>query len=382
MNLPRRAFATIIVAAAMVLAGCGSSDGGGTAGSTSAAAGSSAGSSSASSSSAAPSSATSAASGSGTSGAGASAAGSGGAAAPEVDPTPVTIAWNSTPDEAYLPLLMAIDDLNSQGYSVQAQTLSGSDISFQSMATNAIQFTADSLPPGALSVAQGAPIKIIGTRNANLVVWVADAAYEDCSKLEGQPVGIYSETGGYTVLMKLYFEKNCPGVNPQYVTIPDSPVRAQAVATGNLAGTALGLSDALALQKQYPDKNFVVVPLKEDLPGVGDEYVYTNAATLADHPAIAQALLTAQLEAIRQIYEDPASLDGLVKKYLPSVTDTSVAQQFVDDKIWYANGGLGSPGLQNTLQAFDLPGSPDDLQDTAPLDATIAVIGTSDATEF
>jgi ABC-type nitrate/sulfonate/bicarbonate transport system substrate-binding protein len=306
----------------------------------------------------------------------------GGSTSGDVDTTPVVVAWNSTPDEAYLPLLMAVDDMKDQGYAIEARTLSGSDISFQSLATNDIQFTADSLPPGALSVSQGAPISIIGARNANLVVWVADKAYEDCSKLDGQPVGIYSETGGYTVLMRLYFQNKCPDVEPNYVTIPDSPVRAQAVATGQLAGTALGLPDALALQEQYPDKDFFVLPLSEELPGVGDEYVYTNQQTISEHQSIVEALLTAQLEAIREIYASPDTLDSLVEKYLPDAPDASVAHQFVDQHIWYANGGLDGPGLANTLESFDLPGDPSGLQDTTPMDAVLKSIGTSSETDY
>jgi ABC-type nitrate/sulfonate/bicarbonate transport system substrate-binding protein len=324
-------------------------------------------------------------SGSGGGGGAGSSAPAAGSSAPSgggIDKAHVVVAWNSTPDEAYLPLLMAIDEMKSKGYSIEAKTLSGSDISFQSLATNRIQFTADSLPPGALSVSQGAPIKLVGARNANLVVWVADKQYQDCSKLSGKPVGIYSQTGGYTVLMKLYFAKHCPGVKPNYVTIPDSPVRAQAVATGRLAGTALGLPDALALQKKYPDKDFYVLPLKEDLPGVGDEYVYTNEQTISSHKAIVEALLTAQLNAIRDIYTDPSSLADLVKKYLPSAADSSVAEQFVQQHIWYANGGLSGPGLVNTLKAFDLPGAPDKLQDTGPLDEVLTKIGKSDATQY
>ncbi|MBB5790212.1 ABC transporter substrate-binding protein [Jiangella mangrovi] len=315
--------------------------------------------------------------GDGDEGASAGAAGEG-----DVDTTPVVIAWNSTPDESYLPLLMAIDAMQEQGYDIEAQVMSGSDVSFQSLGANQIQFTADSLPPAALSVEQGAPIKAIGTRNANLVVWVAEKDFEDCADLDGEQVGIYSETGGYTVLMRMYFDQECAGVEPQYTTIPDSPLRAQAVAEGRIKGTALGLPDAVKLQDEYGADAFFVVPLRESLPGVGDEYVYTNDQTLEEHPAIVEALLTAQLEAIRSIYDDPDSLDELVPQFLPDAPDASVAKQFAEDQIWYANGGLGGPGLENTLEAFDLPGSPDDLQAPDPLAAVIDEISTSSLTEF
>ena len=272
--------------------------------------------------------------------------------------------------------------MDKEGYNIEAKTLSGSDITFQSLTSNQIQFTADSLPPGALAASKHAPVRLIGTRNANLVDWVSASDYTDCSKLNGKPVGIYSQTGGYTVEMQLYFDKHCAGVKPTYVTIPDSPVRAQAVATGKIFGTALGLPDAVALQAKYPDKKFNVVPLRQDLPGVGDEYVYSNETTISSHEGIVQELLTQQLKAIRSIYADPSTLDALVKQYLPSVTDATVAKQFVQQQIWYANGGLKGPGLANTLKAFSLPGTPDGLQDTGPLDAAIAAIGTSTITQY
>lgn len=309
--------------------------------------------------------------------------GGGGAAGSGIDTAPVVIAWNSTPDESYLPLLVAVDSMKKQGYRIEAKQLSGSDVSFQGLATNQIQFTADSLPPGALSGSKGAPVKAVGTRNANLVVWVARPQYADCAALSGKPVGIYSETGGYTVLMKLYFQKHCPDVKPQYIAIPDSPLRAQAVASGRIEGTALGLPDAVALQAKYAGQKLAVVPLREELPGVGDEYVYTNEQTLAQRRGIVTALLQAQLKAIRDIYANPASLDALVKQHLPNATDATVAKQFVETKIWYANGGLSGPGLPNTLKAFSLPGSPDDLQDQGPLkDALAALGGNSPATEY
>jgi hypothetical protein len=87
-----------------------------------------------------------------------------------LDTTAVTPAWSSTLDEAYLPLLMAVDAVKETGNNTSAQVMSESDVSFQSLAGNQIQFTADSPPPGALSIDAGAPIRAIGTRNANLLL--------------------------------------------------------------------------------------------------------------------------------------------------------------------------------------------------------------------
>jgi len=311
------------------------------------------------------------------------AAGSSSAATTPIDNTKTLFVFNSTPQEQDLPELMAIDAMKSQGYDISTKQLDGSVLPFQALASNQGQLTGASLPEGALAVQAGSTVKIITARNQNQVVWVADDKFKDCSKLSGQKVGIYSETGGYTILMKLYFAKACPNVKPTYVTIPDSPVRAQAVATGKIAGTALGLPDAIALQQANPNGTFFVLPLSTEIPGVGDEYVYANSQTLKDHPTIAQAFVTEQLKAIRQLYgDDDAALADLVKKYLPDAKSADVLKSMVKSKLWYANGGLSGPGLEATLKGFSLTQTPDQLQDTTALDAALQKISKSDLTQY
>jgi hypothetical protein len=327
---------------------------------------------------------TTSATASATSSASAPAAGSSSAAAATpVDTAKTVFVFNSTPQEQDLPELMAIDAMKAQGYDISIKQLDGSVLPFQALSSNQGQLTGASLPEGALAVQAGSTVKIITARNQNQVVWVADNKYKDCSKLSGQKVGIYSETGGYTILMKLYFDKACPGVKPTYVTIPDSPVRAQAVATGKIAGTALGLPDAIALQQSNPNGTFFVLPLSNEIPGVGDEYVYANSQTLKDHPTIAQAFVVEQLKAIRQLYgDDDAALADLVKKYLPDAKGTDVLKSMVKSKLWYANGGLSGPGLDATLKGFSLTATPDQLQDTSALDAALQKVGKSDLTQY
>lgn len=308
-----------------------------------------------------------------------SAAGSG--AAGPIDSAAVVVGWQSTPDEIYLPLLIAIDSMKAKGYNISAQQFASTDVTFQGLASNTLQFTADSLQAAAQGVAAKVPVKIVSTRNANAVVYVANSDYKDCSKLSGKPVGIYSPQAAYTVLMNLYFEAKCPGVKPTQVTIPDSPLRAQAVAQGQIFATTLGLPDALALEQQNPGK-FFMVSLGSELPGIGDEYVIANEKTITDHPSIVQALIAEQLTAVRSMYKDPASATALEKKYFPSAKDDSILQKLIADKLWYANGGLEGPGLTNTLKGFSLAGDKATLVADAPMKAALQTIGPSDLTPY
>lgn len=298
-----------------------------------------------------------------------------------VDDAAVVVGWQSTPDEIYLPLLMAIDAMKEQGYNISARQFASTDVTFQGLASNSIQFTADSLQALGQGVAAGVQVRGISTRNANGVVYVASREYEDCSKLDGKPVGIYSPQAAYTVLMNLYFEATCAGVAPTMVTIPDSPLRAQAVAEGQIFATTLGLPDAVTLEAQNPGK-FFMVALGAALPGIGDEYVIANTQTLTDHPTIAAALVAEQLKAVRALYDDPTAATAIAKKYFPDAKDDKVVQQLIKDKLWYANGGLDGPGLVNTLKGFGLTGDKATLIDDGPAKAALETIGKSDLTQY
>ena len=299
----------------------------------------------------------------------------------EIDTTPVVIAWQSTPDENYLPILMALDAMREQGYDINAQQMSDSNLVLQGMSSGAVHFTADSLQAGAQGREAGVPIKAITTRNANQVVYVANSDYEDCAGLDGQPSGVYSPDAAYTILMNLYFEANCPGISTEYVIIQDSPLRAQAMTQGQIFATTLGLPDAMALEAQAPGE-FFMASLATELPGVGDEYLYASESTIADHPNIVDAFVREHLVAIRSLYEDPSSATALVEQYFPETDGDAVAQRFIEDQLWYANGGLKGPGLEATLEAFDLPGSREDLVDDTGLRAALDEIGDSDQTEY
>jgi ABC-type nitrate/sulfonate/bicarbonate transport system substrate-binding protein len=304
------------------------------------------------------------------------------AAGSKIDTAKTVYVMNSTPDETNLPVLMAIDAMKAAGYDLSIKQLEGSNLPFQALSSNQAQLTGASLPEGALSVEAGAPVRIVSTRNANQVVWVARNEFKDCADLDGEKVGIFSETGGYTVLMRLYFKKACPDVKPRYVVIPDSPLRAQAVAENKLAGTTLGLSDAVALQDANPDGEFFLLPLSGEIPGVGDEYVYSNQQTLKDHPTIVARFVEEQLKATRQLYAEPDRLASIVAKLLPDAKGPKVAQAMVDAKLWYANGGLDGPGMKDTLAGFELPGAPSDLTDPTPMTTALESAGKSDATQY
>jgi ABC-type nitrate/sulfonate/bicarbonate transport system substrate-binding protein len=306
------------------------------------------------------------------------------AASPGIDQASVIIGWNSTPDELYLPILMGVAAMQEQGYKIEARQLPETNLVIQAMTSNQVQFGAEGVPTSATAIQEGAPIKLISTQNANQVVWATLPEFADCKDLPpGEPIGIFSFEAGFTILTNVWMDRECPGVREtlEYVILQDSPLRAQALAEGQISGTALGLPDALNLQREYPDR-FHYVYFAEALPGVGDEHFLANEVTLNDHPTIARALVREQLLAQRLLYDHPEQAMDHVRKHLPEVESDAVIMEFIKQRIWYANGGLRGPGLQNTLEGLDLPGDPEQMVAPDVLEDVLKEIGESDHTEF
>lgn len=305
-----------------------------------------------------------------------------------IDTTSITIAWNSTPDVAYLPMLMAIDAMRKQGYHVSATTLAGAPEAAQALATDRAQFTEDNITGAAGAVKQGAPIKAVGVISANEAVWVVRDSYSDCSQLSGKSVGIFgpAAVSGYTKQMNLYFKKNCPNAHPNLVTIPDSPLRAQAMANGQIDATVLSIGDAEHLiQTTNGKQKFKIVPFNTEFPGLADNYFYASLKTITKHPSVVTTFLADEMKAARQIYDAPSSYSALLSKYLkPDQYTKESADVELHSKLWYTNGGLdkvGISGLTETLSAFALPGTASALTDNGPLNRALAQIGRSSLTK-
>ncbi len=336
--------AIAVIAAVSLLAACSSSGGGSSAGA-----------------------------GGSSSGSGATSGGSSGGGAKGT----LTVAFNSTPDPSYLPLMMAIDTMKGQGYNVKTSQTQSDSTAFQLMSSNRVQFLLTNLADGAAPVSQGAPLKAVLGAEANATTWVAAQGYDDCSKLSGKPVGIYAPNEGYTLIQQAYFDKACPGVKPNLVVIPDSALRAQALASGKILGSVLGTSDAFALTQKYPQKHFVTVNMGTEVQGAGDSYIWTNTTTISKNGPMVNDFLTDILKATRQIYSDPSQVAALATKYF-GAANVAVAQLYAKQKLWYANGTLD--GIQPTLTLYKLPGTVEKISDPAPLNTVIGAIGRSPAT--
>lgn len=303
--------------------------------------------------------------------------------------TSVTMGFNSTPDEAYLPLVMAMQTM-SKSYDVkQSITFGSDDLALQALSQNKVQFLSDSLPPTASAVAKLPNIVVIGARANNQWDFVSKNSITDCSQLDGKKLGLFSKGGVSTAYVNLYFQKNCPNVKPQTIITPDSTLRRQALVAGQLDATPLQASDAVQVLSTGSDKFHELANFATVFPTIGRDVVLTTKEMVEQHPDQVVAFLSAQLQAIRSIYADPnAGITATQSLLKDSVSGdvSGVVNYFVSHKLWCANGGLADSNIADSLTTFGQGGFlPKDITVTqlvndGPMKQALAAIGPSSAT--
>lgn len=321
------------------------------------------------------------------------AAASGAAAKPSasgaIDQTPIALGNNSTPDQAYLPILMALDTLKQEGYNVKPEVdFKNTQLSFQALQNNQVQFSSSGVTDPATAIDKGLKIKVIDARANNAWSLVTTNSITTCDQLNGKKMGLFSTTGISTAYVKIYLQTTCPKAQPNNVIIPDSVLRRQALEAGQIDASPLEGGDVVRILADKPGQFRVLADFSQTLPGIGRDLVETNATLLADHPTVVQAFVKAHLEAIRAIYKDPSSIGQLDAKYLKlGDSAAAIGKQYIDTKVWCANGGLAGNDVQKELDVFggQYTFTPKGMKaaqllDTTALDAVLTQIGKSTAT--
>ena len=303
--------------------------------------------------------------------------------------TSVTMGFNSTPDEAYLPLVMAMQTMSTTYDVKQSITFGSDDLALQALSQNKVQFLSDSLPPVASAIAKLPNIVVIGARANNQWDFLAKNSITDCTQLDGKKLGLFSAGGVSTAYVNLYFSKNCPNVKPQKIITPDSTLRRQALVAGQLDATPLQASDAVQVLSTSSDKFHELANFATVFPNIGRDVVLTTKEMIEQHPDQVVAFLVAQLQAIRSIYADTNAGVTATQNLLKSAVSgdvSGVVNYFVSHKLWCANGGLADSNIADSLTTFGqggfLPTSVTvaQLVNDGPLKQALAQVGQSSAT--
>lgn len=282
----------------------------------------------------------------------------------------------------------AIADLRAQGYNIEGVVLGSSELSAEGTSTGTFAFGSGGNST-ILVAMQAAPNtqKFIVDGLKNEWALYAREEFDDCADLDGRKVGIFSEGGVSTAMVRNYFSINCPGVNPTYLVLGDSQTRAAALLAGEIDATPVELSDALTLDATGAGKVQLLTSFAETLPDLKTGSIAANVEFMEAHPEATRAFIKALVTQYRKIMEDPAYFKEITLEYYPDVNretlDATIAA-YLDRELFPVNGGLTLENLQYTTDFFVDAGvvqeglTPAETADLSHLDAVIAEIGTVD----
>jgi NitT/TauT family transport system substrate-binding protein len=268
---------------------------------------------------------------------------------------PISVAFPGSFGVGDVALLAAIDDLRSQGYTIETPQLEDPSLIAQGVSQNQFQLTSGDTPAALRAILAGANLKVIGEKLGDEWQMVAASDIQSCEDLAGRSVGVFAVGSFNDAIVRYYIGANCPGTEVNMLALGDSVARAAAMLAGNLDSSPLEVGDTVPLLAEAGDRFHILTTFAESLPDLRPAAIVANSEWLAENRPAAEALLTALILQNRRIASEDGYLKSLVEKYVPSATPETidaVVQTFRDAGLYDVNGGMTEDNLNYTIQFF------------------------------
>lgn len=280
------------------------------------------------------------------------------------------------PDVPSVPLLEAAQVLEDAGHDVTVEEVAEPELAIEGLVRGNFDFSGESISPALIAIQEGAPIVVIGDVVGNEWALYAAEGIESCEDLDGMRIGLFSEGSVATAMVREWIDQECAGIEPEYLVIGGSDVRAQAMLAGEIDATALTIADIAVLEQDGTEVN-LLVDFGESLSELRPSALYANSDFVSENPEATQAFLAAVLDVHDQINADPAYLEEIVMEHLPETDEAileSVAAEYVDKGLFDA-AALTEENLAFTIQFFTDAGviesglEPSDIADLSHVEA-------------
>lgn len=282
-----------------------------------------------------------------------------------------------------IPLGLAVEDLNAQGYGVHVTSMLGGALMTEALARGDAELGSFNNETVWTAIAKGVRARTLMQRLSFPNLLVAKRELTDCGALDGKPVAIGSQTGLNPRLVALYLDRTCARAAPQLLVIQDSVARTAALTAGRVDAALLPLEELLKLQQAAPDRYSMLVDLTKEFPLLQVTGVHARSDWLEQNPQAARDVIRALLLAHRRVIANPETLYTKVIEQLK--LDPSTAKILVDASLaagaWDPNGALTRENVQYTLNFLQAMSAVprtlrfEDVADLSYLDAVLAEIG-------
>ncbi len=295
----------------------------------------------------------------------------------------VRFAYPSSADMGDVPSLLAWEQLKKQGIEVVPTFFPKTDLAVQAVVAGEADIGSAAGIAVVKAVESGMNIRIIGEQVRNEWQLVTPVSLKDPKQLDGKRVGYHAPITVTEALVKWMAQHY--KITPNWMIIPGSEVRAEALMRGQLDATPAEIGDVLNILNAKPGQFHVMISYAKTFPQLIGSMYFARADYVQKNGAIVESVLEAILRAHRNAEERPASVRENALRLLPETKPElvdAIAGTYRELKIWDVNGGAGRERGEASIKFFEESGllkknavSFNQAFETGPLDKVLKKLG-------
>jgi NitT/TauT family transport system substrate-binding protein len=304
-------------------------------------------------------------------------------AAPAHAQKKVRFAYPSSADMGDVPSLLAWEQLKKQGIEVVPTFFPRTDLAVQAVVAGEADIGSAAGIAVVKAVESGMNVRVIGEQVRNEWQLVAPVSFKDAKQLDGKRVGYHAPITVTEALVKWMAQHY--KITPNWLIIPGSDVRAEALMRGQLDATPAEIVDVLNILNAKPGQFHVLISYAKIFPQLIGSMYFSRADYLQKEAGTVDSVIEAILRAHRNAEERPASVRENALRLLPETKPElidAIAASYKDLRIWDVNGGAGRERGEASIKFFEdagllKKGAVTFAQsfDTGPLDRVLKKIG-------
>ena len=296
----------------------------------------------------------------------------------------VRIAYPSSADMGDVPSLIAWEQLKKQGIEVVPTFFPKTDLAVQAVVAGEADIGSAAGIAVVKAVESGMTVKIIGEQVRNEWQLVTPVSFKDPTQLDGKRVGYHAPVTVTEALVKWMAQHY--KITPNWMIVPGSDVRAEALMRGQLDATPAEIGDVINILNSKPGQFHVLISYAKIFPQLIGSMYFARSEYLQQNGAMVEAVLEAVLRTHRMLEEKPALVKENALRLLPETKPDlidAIAKSYRELRIWDVNGGADKQRGTASIKFFEDAGlmkkdavTFQQAFDTAPLEKVLKKMGT------
>jgi NitT/TauT family transport system substrate-binding protein len=295
----------------------------------------------------------------------------------------VRFAYPSSADMGDIPSLLAWEQLKAQGIEIIPKFFPKTDLAVQAVVAGEADLGSAAGIAVIKAVESGLNVRIIAEQVRNEWQLVTPVSFKEPKQLDGKRVGYHAPVTVTEALVK--WMANHYKINPNWMIIPGSEVRAEALMRGQLDATPAEIADVLNILQAKPGQFHVLISFAKIFPQLIGSMYFARADYLQKNGAIVENVLEAILKSHRAAEERPTLIKENAARLLPETKPAlvdAIAATYKELQIWDVNGGASKDRGEASIKFFEEAGLLkkgavifQQAFDTGPLDRVLNKIG-------